>query len=65
MKAKPMTMLLAMLARWINREQQQIIEYLKTENSILRDELVGCSMAEKTSKRAANIMPTAHIESQS
>jgi hypothetical protein len=26
MKAKPVTMLLAMLAGWINQEQQQIIE---------------------------------------
>jgi len=33
-------MLLAMLAGWINREQQQIIEYLKAENSILKDELL-------------------------
>ena len=40
MKTKPITMLLAMLAGWINREQQQIIEYLKAENSILRDELL-------------------------
>ena len=40
MKAKPMTMLLAMLAGWINREQQEIIEYLKAENSILKDELL-------------------------
>jgi len=40
MKAKPMTMLLAMLAGWMNRGQQQIIEYLKAENSILRDELL-------------------------
>ena len=40
MKTKPITMLLAMLAGWINRGQQQIIEYLKAENSILRDELL-------------------------
>ncbi len=40
MIAKPMTMLLAMLAGWINREQQQIIEYLKAENSILKEELL-------------------------
>ena len=40
MKTKPMTMLLAMLAGWINREQQQIIEYLKAENSILKEELL-------------------------
>ena len=40
MKTKPMTMLLVMLAGWINREQQQIIEYLKAENTILREELL-------------------------
>ena len=39
MKAKPMTMLLAMMAGWINRQQQEIIEYLQEENSILREEL--------------------------
>ncbi len=40
MKTKPMVMLLAMLAGWINREQQQIIEYLKEENKILKTELL-------------------------
>ena len=40
MKTKPMTMLLAMMAGWINRDQQQIIEYLKAENSMLKDELL-------------------------
>jgi hypothetical protein len=34
MKTKPHTMLLMMLAGWINREQQEIIEYLKAENGI-------------------------------
>ena len=33
-------MLLTMLAGWINRQQSEIIEYLKEENSILRDELL-------------------------
>jgi hypothetical protein len=36
MKTKPYTMLLMMLAGWINRQQQEVIEYLKAENSILR-----------------------------
>ena len=40
MKAKPMTMLLIMLAGWINRQQQEVSEYLKAENSILKDELL-------------------------
>jgi len=39
MKTKPMVMLLTMLAGWMNRQQQEIIEYLKAENGILRDEL--------------------------
>jgi type I site-specific restriction endonuclease len=39
MKTKPVTMFLMMLAGWINREQQHMIEYLREENSILRDEL--------------------------
>jgi len=28
-----------MLAGWMNRQQQEIIEYLQAENSILREEL--------------------------
>ena len=40
MKTKPIAMLLAMLAGWLNREQHDIIEYLKAENSILKDELL-------------------------
>ena len=39
MKTKPMVMLLTMIAGWMNRQQQEIIEYLKAENGILRDEL--------------------------
>jgi len=37
MKIRPFTILLAMLAGWINRHQQDVIEYLKTGNTILRD----------------------------
>jgi len=40
MKTQPLTVLLAMMAGWLNRHQQQAIEYLKVENSILRDELL-------------------------
>ncbi len=40
MKTKPMTMLLAMLAGWMNQQQQQIINYLKEENNILKTELL-------------------------
>ena len=39
LKTKPMTMLLTMLAGWINRQQQEMIEYLKAENQILREKL--------------------------
>jgi hypothetical protein len=37
MKIKPLTMLLMMLAGWINKEQQHMIDYLKEENKILRE----------------------------
>ena len=40
MKTKPYTMLLIMLAGWMNRQQQEVIKYLKAENSILKEELL-------------------------
>jgi hypothetical protein len=39
MKAKPMGMLLMMLAGSINRHQQDVTTYLKEENKVLRDRL--------------------------
>jgi len=39
MKTKPYTMLLMMMAGWLNRHQQDVIEYLKEENKILREKL--------------------------
>ena len=36
----PRQLLLAILAGWVNRQQQQAIEYLRTENIVLR-ELLG------------------------
>ena len=39
MKAQPMGMLLMMLAGWLNRHQQDVIEFLKEENKILREKL--------------------------
>ena len=39
MKNKPMVMLLTMIAGWMNRQQQEIIEYVMAENGILREEL--------------------------
>ncbi len=38
-KTTPMGMLLVMLTGWINRHQQDVIEYLKEENEILRKKL--------------------------
>ena len=35
----PWQLLLFILAGWVNREQQQVIEYLKTENRVLREKL--------------------------
>ena len=39
MQVKPLNMLLIMLAGWINRQQQDVIEYLKEENKILCEKL--------------------------
>ncbi len=39
MKAKPMGMLLMMLAGWINRHQQDVITYLREGNKVLREKL--------------------------
>ena len=39
MKSKPMVMFLTMIAGWMNRQQQEIIEYVMAENDILREEL--------------------------
>jgi hypothetical protein len=36
---KPWTFFLVAVAGWMNRQQQQVIEYLRTENSILREKL--------------------------
>ena len=33
-------LLLSMLAGWMNRQRQQVIEYLVEENRILREQLV-------------------------
>ena len=40
MQTKPYTMLLMMLAGWINRQQQEVINYLMEENKILKHELL-------------------------
>lgn len=39
MKPRPWTIILTMLAGWINQHQQDVIEYLKAENAILKEKL--------------------------
>ena len=39
MKTRPWTMLLVMMAGWLNRHQQDVIEYLREENKILREKI--------------------------
>ena len=36
---KPFHFLVVAIAGWMNREQQQVIEYLRTENQVLREKL--------------------------
>ena len=38
---QPWQLLLTALAGWLNREQQQIIEYLQEENKVLKEHLKG------------------------
>ena len=37
----PLRLLLVTLAGWINRHQQQVIEYLVEENRVLKEQLKG------------------------
>ncbi|MFH1748143.1 MAG: hypothetical protein ABIG44_13990 [Planctomycetota bacterium] len=36
---QPWQLLLVILAGWVNRQQQQVIEYLRTENRVLKEKL--------------------------
>jgi putative transposase len=36
---QPWQLLFAVLAGWVNRQQQQVIEYLRTENQVLKEKL--------------------------
>ena len=36
---QPWHLVLMILAGWVNREQQKVIEYLRTENQVLREKL--------------------------
>src|SRR5688572_29361003 len=37
----PMHFLVVVFAGWLNRQQQAVVEYLKTENEILKSQLIG------------------------
>ena len=39
MSSQPLQFLLLLFAGWVNRKQLDVIEYLKEENSILREQL--------------------------
>jgi hypothetical protein len=41
MKALPLRFLTLNFAGWVNRHQQDVIEYLQEENRALREQLVG------------------------
>jgi putative transposase len=41
MNALPLQFLLMTLAGWVNRSQQDVIEYLQEENRVLREHLGG------------------------
>ena len=36
---QPWQLMLIILASWVNREQQEVIEYLRTENAVLKEKL--------------------------
>ena len=36
---QPWQLLLLILAGWVNRQQQQVIDYLRTENQVLKEKL--------------------------
>ena len=37
----PLIFLVSLLAGWLNREQQKILEYLREENRVLKEQLGG------------------------
>ena len=41
MTIKPWTFFAVAIAGWMNRQQQQVIDYLRTENQVLREKLGG------------------------
>ena len=41
MKAQAWPILVVALAGWLNRQQQDVVEYLQEENRVLREHLMG------------------------
>jgi hypothetical protein len=39
---QPWQLCLVILAGWINRQQQEVIEYLHTENQVLKEKIGNC-----------------------
>ena len=37
----PIQLLILMFAGWVNREQQAVIDYLREENGVLREQMGG------------------------
>ncbi len=52
MRTRGWTMLLMMLAGWLNRDHQDVIEYLKEENKILREQISKNALQGETTVRA-------------
>ena len=36
---QPWQLMLIILAGWVNRQQQEVIEYLRTDNAVLREKI--------------------------
>jgi hypothetical protein len=51
-KPSPLAFIVFLVAGWISRQQLVVIEYLKTENSLLRERLKGRSLRFSDRERA-------------
>ena len=40
----PLQLLLATFAGWVNRQQADVIAYLREENRVLKEQLGGCGL---------------------
>jgi hypothetical protein len=59
-------LLLAMLAGWIQRHQQQVITYLQEENRVLKAQLAAAGFASPIPSAAASLrLPTHSVASAS